>query len=114
MSLPVRSMFRECVGLKLERHHIILVCVSSYAGGGGSVAQSCLSVTPWTAAHQAPLSFTVSWSLLKFMAVESVMLFTHLILCCTLLLLPSIFPSVRVFSRAVSSHQVAKVLELKL
>ena len=52
------------------------------------------SVTPWTAAFQAPLSFTVSQSLLKFMSIESVMLSNHLILCCPLLLLPSIFPSI--------------------
>ena len=57
-----------------------------------------LFVTPWTAAHQAPLSFTISWSLLKFMAIESVMLSNHLILCCPHLLLPSILPSTRFFS----------------
>ena len=52
----------------------------------------------WTAAYQAPWSFTISWSLLKFMSTESVMLSNHLILCYPLLLLPSIFPSLRVFS----------------
>ena len=57
-----------------------------------------LSVTPWTAACQASLSFTNSQSLLKFMSIELVMLSHHLILCCPLLLLPSIFPSIRVFS----------------
>jgi len=57
-----------------------------------------LFVTPWTVAHQASLSFTISWSLLKFMSFESVILSSHLILCCLLLLLPSIFPSIRVFS----------------
>ena len=63
------------------------------------VAQSCLTlVTPWTAACQASLSITNSWSLLKFMSIESVMPSNHLILCCPLLLLPSIFPSIRVFS----------------
>jgi len=50
------------------------------------------SVTPWTAAHQAFLSFTVSWSLVTFMSVESVTPSNHLILCRPLLLLPSIFP----------------------
>ena len=55
-------------------------------------------VTPWTVAHQAPLSSTISWSLLKFMSIESVVLSNHLILCHTLLLLPSVFPSIRVFS----------------
>ena len=54
--------------------------------------------TPWTVAHPAPLSSTISWSLLQFMSIESVMPSSHLILCCPLLLLPSIFPSIRVFS----------------
>ena len=57
-----------------------------------------LFVTPWTAAHQASLSFTISQSLLKFMSIESVMLSNHLILCHPLLLLPSVFPIIRVFS----------------
>ena len=57
-----------------------------------------LFVTPWTAAHQASLSITNSWSLLKLMSIESVMPSNHLILCHPLLLLPSIFPSIRVFS----------------
>ena len=52
----------------------------------------------WTAARQASLSLTISRSLLKFMSIESVMLSNHLILCRLLLLLPSIFPSIRVFS----------------
>ena len=58
------------------------------------------SAPPWTAAaaHQASLSITNSWSLLKFMSIELVMPSNHLILCCPLLLLPSIFPSIRVFS----------------
>ena len=55
-------------------------------------------VTPWTAAHQAYWSFTISQILLKFMSIESVMLSNHLILCCPLLLLPSIFPNIRVLS----------------
>ena len=57
-----------------------------------------LSVTPWTAAHHASLPFTISWSLLKFMSVQLVMPSNHLILCCPLLPLPSIFSSIRVFS----------------
>ena len=51
-------------------------------------------MTPWTAVHQASLSFIISWSLLRFMSIESIMLSNHLILC-PLLLLPSIFPSNR-------------------
>ena len=56
-----------------------------------------LFATPWTEACQASLSFTISQGLLKFMSIESVMLSNHLILCHPLLLLPSIFPSIRVF-----------------
>ena len=56
-----------------------------------------LAATPWTAAHQATLSITNSWSLLKLLSIESVMPSNHLILCRPLLL-PSIFPSIRVFS----------------
>ena len=81
----------------------------------GSLLFSCCRawffVTPWTAACQAPLSFSVSQSLLKFTSIELVILSNHLILCCPPLLLPSIFPSIRVFYNG-SSHQVAKVLEL--
>ena len=58
-----------------------------------------LFVTPWTAAHQASLSITNAQSLLKFMSIESVMPSNHLILCHLLLVLPSIFPSIRVFSK---------------
>ena len=58
-----------------------------------------LSVTPWTAERQASLSFTISGSLLKLMSIESVMPYNQLVLCHPLLLLPSIFPSIRVFSK---------------
>ena len=57
-----------------------------------------LFVTPWTGTCQASLSFTISWSLPKLMFIELVMPSNHLILCCPLLLLPSIFPRIRVFS----------------
>ena len=53
---------------------------------------------PWTAARQTSLSFTISQNLLRLMSIESMMLSNHLILCCPFLLLPSIFPSIRVFS----------------
>ena len=59
---------------------------------------SWLFATPWIAAHQAYLSITNSWSPLKLMTIESVMPSNHLILCFPLLLLPSVFPSIRVFS----------------
>ena len=67
----------------------------------GSVQSLCrvqLFVTPWTAACQASLSFTDFWSLLKLMSIESQMLSNHLILCLPSLLLPSVFPSIRIFS----------------
>ena len=61
-----------------------------------------LFVTPWTAACQASLSFTISWSLLKLMFIKSVILSNHLILCCPLLFLPSISPSISIFSNNTS------------
>ena len=74
-----------------------------------------LYLTPWTAAYQAPLFFTISQSLLKLVSIELVMPSNHLVLCHPLLLLPSIFPSLRVFSsESVFLHQVAKVLEFQL
>ena len=66
-------------------YNCLLICVQLFA-------------TPWTAARQASLSFTISQSLLKLMSIESVMPSNHLILCCPLFLLPSIFPSISVFS----------------
>ena len=66
---------------------------------GQSLSHVWLFATPWTVApHQASLSFTISWSLLKLMSIESMMPSNHLILYRPLLLLPSIFPSIRVFS----------------
>ena len=62
------------------------------------------SATTWTAAHQASLSSTNSQSLLKLMSIESVMPSNHLILYCPLLLPPSIFPSIRVFSNELVLH----------
>ena len=63
-----------------------------------SVSRVQLFATPWSAAHQASLSITNSQSLLKLMSIESVMPSNHLMLCRPLLLLPSVFPSIRVFS----------------
>ena len=78
---------------------------------------SCVQcfATPWSAACQASLSFPNSQSLLKFMSIKLVMPASHFILCRPLLILPSIFPSIRVFFKRVNSlHQVAKVLEFQL
>ena len=63
-----------------------------------SLSRVQLFETPWTTARLASLSITNSWSLLKFTSIESVLPSKHLILCCPLLLLPSVFPSIRVFS----------------
>ena len=93
-------------------------CLSLYLLAFVVVVQSLscvqLFVTPWTAAHQASLSFTISQSLLKIMSIELVMLFNHLILCRLHLLLPSIFPSISVFSSELALHiRWPKLLELQ-
>ena len=67
-----------------------------------SLSHVRLFVTPWTAACQASLSFTISQSLFKLMAIESVMPSNHLILCCPCLPLPSVFPSISVFSNELA------------
>ena len=69
-----------------------------------SLGRVRLFATPWTAAHQASLTITNSQNLLKLMSIESVMPYNHLILCHPLLLLPSIFPSIRVFSNKLVLH----------
>ena len=81
-------------GFRLVPHLEHLHCFVSVH----SLSHIQLFATLWTAARQASLSFTISQSLLKLMLVESVMQCNHLILCCPLLLLPSVFPSIRVFS----------------
>ena len=63
-----------------------------------------LFAAPWTATHQASLSFTISQSLLKLISIEPVMPSNHLILCHPLLFLPSILPSIRVFSNELAFH----------
>ena len=69
-----------------------------------SLSHVWLFATPWTAACQASLSITNTQSLLKLMSIESVIPSKHLILCCPLLLLPSVFPSIRVFSNESVLH----------
>ena len=87
-----------------SRYHFI----QRRLGGLTVVVQSLscvrLFVTPWTAAHQASLSFTISQSVLKFMSIESVMLSNHLILCRPLLVLLSISPSIRIFPNELALH----------
>ena len=81
----------------MDKHRIIQIYVLSPLLLF-SLSHVQLFATPWTAACQASLSITISWNLLKLMSIESVMPSSHLILCHPLLLLPSIFPNIRVFS----------------
>ena len=67
-----------------------------------SLSHIQLFATPWTAARQTSLSFTISWSLLKLVTLESVMSSNHPILCHPLLFLPSIFPSIKIFSNELT------------
>ena len=92
----VQSWLREL--LRLCIHHLPTMTNSSTSCVAQSFSCVWFFVTPWTAAHQAFLSFTTSRSLLKLMYTESVMPSYHLILCCPLLLLLSVFPSIRVSS----------------
>ena len=69
-----------------------------------SLSRVWLLATPWIAARQASLSITNSWSSLKLMSIKSLMPSSPLILCCPLLLLPSVFPSIRVFSNESTLH----------
>ena len=86
ISVGIVSVSIFCLHL-IQRHSV------------SSVTQSCLNLCdPWTAALQASLSITNSWSFLKFTSIMSVMPSNHLILCRPLLLQPSIFPSIRIFS----------------
>ena len=80
-----------------------------------SLSHVQLFVTPWTAAHQASLSITNSWSLPKLISIELMMPSNHHILCCPLHLLLSIFPSIKCLFKWVNTlHQVAKILEFQL
>ena len=89
------------LGLNEKQHRFpcwVLAC-------WGSVAKLCPTlVTPWAAAHQASLCPSLPWSLLKFKSTESVILSKHLILCCPLLLLHSVFPSIRVPPNELALH----------
>ena len=94
----------------INRHFLSTYCIVVVQ----SVSRVWLFVTAWTAAYQASLPFTISQSLLKLMSIEAMMLSIHLVLCYPLLLLPSIFPSIRIFSNESALYQMAKVLELQL
>ena len=103
-SLPRRSECRELNTWSHTRVHSSIPAANS-----GSKCPSMdavvqllsrvwLFATPWTEAPQASLSFTICWSLLNFMSIDLMMPSNHLVLCCPLLLLPSVFPSIRVFT----------------
>ena len=93
-------LFRSPYGLPFHKEKPVEEEVVEEAAEEAEQSLSCaqLSATPWTAARQVSLSITNSWSLLKLMSIQLVMPSNHLILCCPLLLLPPIFPRIRVFS----------------
>ena len=101
-----RQNVRAISHLTIHRLLLLKLFISNLLFGYRYVVQfvvqllSCASlfVTPWTAACQVSLSLTISWSLPKFMSIESMIPCNHLILCCPLVLLPSVFPRTRVFS----------------
>ena len=97
-------MLSDVVNEKLYEHHCCIHIFNIDFVEVCSVHLTCvrLFVTPWTTARQASLSFTNSRSLLKLMSIELVMPSNHLILCRPLLLLPSISPSIRVFSKELA------------
>ena len=84
-------MYADSNGILSQFSYLVVAVVQS-------LSRVRLFEIPWTAAYQASLSFTIPWSLLRLMSIESVMPSNHLILCHPLLLPPSIFPSIRVFS----------------
>ena len=97
-SIVLSILLEKCYRRIYQSTNIYALLKSSYKFQFSSIVQSRPTVTPWTAARQASLSITNSWHLLKLMSIESVMPSNRLILCCALLLLPLIFPSIRVFS----------------
>ena len=107
MSLLFNTQSRYVIALVPRSKHLWIswlqslsqfFCNISYLFVVQPFSPTWLFATPWTTAHQASLSFAVSQRSLKLMSIESVMPWNHLILCHPLLLLPSIFPSIRVFS----------------
>ena len=99
VALHARDLLKE-VTIIYSTSTIVSVQFSS----GQSLSRVQLFATPWTVAHQASLSITNSQSLHKLMSIESVMPYNYLILCPPLVLLPSIFPSIRVFSNESGLH----------
>ena len=104
-SVGISNFLEEIFGLS---HSIVFLYFFALINAKFSSLQSLILVrlfaTPWTAAYQDSLSITNSWSLLKLMSIESMMPSNHLIVCHHLLLLPSIFPSIQVFSNESALH----------
>ena len=100
ISLQSKGLLRVFSNTTVQKHQLFSAQFSSVQ----SLSRVQLFATSWTAAHQAFLSITNSWSLLNLMFIESVMPSNHLILCHPLLLLPSIFPSTGVFSTESAFH----------
>ena len=98
-SVKVTIYILEKVSIFFLSHTTSYICSPSAFSSVQSLSHDQLFATPWTAACQAALSITNSWRLLKLMSIASVMKSSHLILCHPLLLPPSIFPSIRVFSK---------------
>ena len=95
-SLILYSQIYSCWHIDYSSFILIIVILSL------SCAQ--LFSIPWAAARQAPMFSTISWNLLKLMSIDLVMLSNHLILCCPHLLLPSVFPSIRIFFNVSALH----------
>ena len=93
-------LYLTLLNMTISRYFLVPAnsIISVFFSSVQSLSRVRLFATPWTAACQASLSITSSWSLLTLMSIELVMPFNHLILCHPLLLLPPIFPSIRVFS----------------
>ena len=117
MSFSLNVIIFQISWLPLNTFDVTLINRSVYDLEFSSVqmlSHAWLFATPWIAAHQASLSITNSRSSLKLMSIESVMPSSHLIVCCPLLLLPPIPPSISLFQWVSSWHQVAKVLEFQV
>ena len=98
MLVDLRDLTSKC------KSHLILGTMRPWVSSVQSLSRVWLFVIPWTAAHQSTLSFTISWNLLKFMSVESVMPHTQPSHPLSPLLLPPILPSIRVFSNESTLH----------
>ena len=104
-SLPL--FFSFCSFRSSNRYNMCIIILAVQL-----LSRVWLIATPWTAALQASLSFTISWSLLRLMSIESVMPSNHIILCCPLLLLPPIFPSIRVFLKSTKWKEWKRMKKL--